>query len=241
MGTKTLKVVLTITMIIAMVVPLSACGEKSANDNPDAKKYVGFWEEDNKDNRLALDLRADYTGFWVEGIFWGERESIIWDVTDDGIEIEFAEYDDSTKFPLIKNGKNRLTMEFEQDYSFTKKPKRFRAKYDIGQYDFSGEYYEAYDERLEGYGPYDKMVMAKRGFIYNVSQEHGGFTLENENSGYSYGMFDMAVSVDIDRENLTMKLIEPSGYIADEFEIWWCDETGEYYFIDSSDTCWFKY
>ena len=162
------------------------------------------------------------------------------ELTDDGIEIKFAEYDDPTKFRLYEKGKNRLTMEFEQDYSFTKRPKRFRAKYDISQYDFSGEYYEAYDERLDGYGPYEKMVMAKQG-IYNVSQEHGGFTLEDENSGYSYGMFDMAVSVDIDRENLTMKLIEPSGYIAGEFEIWWCDETGEYYFIDSSDTCWFKY
>lgn len=140
------------------------------------------------------------------------------ELTDDGIEIKFAEYDDPTKFPLYEKGKNRLTMEFEQDYSFTKRPKWFRAKYD----------------------PYEKMIMAKQG-VYNVSQEHGGFTLEDENSGYSYGMFDMAVSVDIDRENLTMQLIEPSGYIADEFEIWWCDETGEYYFIDSLDTCWFKY
>ncbi len=114
---------------------------------------------------------------------------------------------------------------------------------DIWTYDFTGEYYKAYDERLSNLSQYEQMVEIKtsRGKGYTVNQQNGGFTLTDNYSGYSYGSRDYAVTVDIDRENRTMKHIDSYGYIDDEYRIEWCEETQEFYFVDDTfDTHWFR-
>ncbi|MBQ9015658.1 MAG: hypothetical protein IJ109_05995 [Firmicutes bacterium] len=102
---------------------------------------------------------------------------------------------------------------------------------DIWAYDFSGNYYEeAQNESLEGMSEYDKMVKIKTEGGYTVDGHHGGFTLKDNYSGYWYGVGEMAVTVDIDRDNRKMRLIDPSGGVK-EYDIEWSDDIQEYYFI----------
>lgn len=118
---------------------------------------------------------------------------------------------------------------------------------DIWQYDFAGDYYRVTDDSLADLSKYEQMVTVKNEGSYYVSQDYGGFTLTDEYSGYWYGRYDKAVTVDIDRDNRTMKLIESTGYVEGEYSIEWCEETQEWYFIEEDtlhdgefDRYWFK-
>ena len=253
MKQRTYRIMFVISVIIIMAMLLTACDKQETESNNTAdNKYVGFWEtkyaieegekydcEETIGTTVALDLFENYTGLLYNGKYSGESTNISWETTNEGIE---NQYEGEVEWVLSKEGEQLvLSEDDDRSFIFVKQPESVRAKYDIWSYDFSGEYYKAYDESLVEYSEYEQMVKAKTG-NYNVDQEHGGFTLSDESSGYCYGSFDTAVTVDIDRENLTMKLVEPSGYIRDEYDIAWCDETHEYYFIDISlDNYYFKY
>ena len=132
----------------------------------------------------------------------------------------------------------------EQSDSDNSKQNTYNDPSDIWSYDFSGEYYQAYDENLDGLSEYEQMIKIKTEGGYTVNQHNGGFTLTDNYSGYRYGSFDHSIQVDIDRENMTMKQIDSSsGYIDREFTIAWCEEIyfiEEPYSWEEEGTYWFR-
>ena len=238
------KIPIVIMIIIIMSMLLASCNNQQTESNNTAdSKYLGFWEtkyaiedgkkydcEDTIGTTFAMDLFENYTGQLYDGKYSGEYTNISWKDTNEGIEIQ---YEGEVAWVLIVEGEQLVLYEDDNNgVIFVKQPENVRAKYDIWSYDFSGDYYRAHDEALAEYNEYERMIKAKTGNYY-ATQDFGGFKLTNDNSGYCYGnKTETAVTVDIDRENRTMKLVDPTGYVKGEYDIEWCDETQEYFFME---------
>lgn len=238
-----MKRVVTIILCVIAIMAMAAC----TGINPNNDKYVGewYWSEDPDLQTLSFTKEGEYL---IDGEAVGTFEATAdyatitdpesgekWDVYLSDIDGYSCLNVEGSLF--VKGYDNAVA--YYEAYCYVDPS-------DIWAYDFSGEYYKAYDDSLSHLSEYEQMVEIKTGGGYTVNQHNGGFTLSDNYSGYRYGSMDHAITVDIDRENRTMKHIDSSGYIDREYSIEWCEETQEFYFNEESslgdeyDTYWFR-